>query len=314
MVSPVFGGTPPTLSVPQKTIDLGAVLRGRNVPLEFELTNRGEAPLRILSARPSCRCTVASFPETIAPGATEKLTAHLETTELWGDVTRVIDLETNDPSRRDFQLTIIARVIGSVDFLPPMNLTLSSRRPEFTETAVLLRKTADEAGDFVVGSVRASVPWLAVEVVRLTEKRPAAGGLPTGRPGDWLLTARLQGQVPHGRSEPEITITTGLELEPEIVIPIKVDYQPAMRLSRPSVVLQGTSASSGTSVMVTLREGVEAKQVTLTSEPADLAVDVKDWGSGRLELTLRWLGESAGNGAVTLNVGTEEFHLPVRRL
>ena len=56
------------------TQNAGQVEQGKPVTLTFEFTNNGNVPLTISNVKPSCGCTVASFPkEPILPGQTEKI-------------------------------------------------------------------------------------------------------------------------------------------------------------------------------------------------------------------------------------------------
>lgn len=58
----------------KKTLDAGQVTKGKPVELIFEFTNKGEVPLTIFNVKPSCGCTVASYPkEPVLPGETAEI-------------------------------------------------------------------------------------------------------------------------------------------------------------------------------------------------------------------------------------------------
>ena len=58
----------------KKTLDAGQVNKGKPVELVFKFSNSGDVPLTIFNVKPSCGCTVASFPkEPILPGETAEI-------------------------------------------------------------------------------------------------------------------------------------------------------------------------------------------------------------------------------------------------
>jgi hypothetical protein len=87
----------PRLVVEQPSVDLGVLFKGVKVTHTFVLRNEGTEPLRLLGVEPVCHCTVAEVDEEIAPGATGKLTAVLDTLSLSGKGSSVLRLASNDP-------------------------------------------------------------------------------------------------------------------------------------------------------------------------------------------------------------------------
>jgi hypothetical protein len=56
------------------TIDVGKIVQGKPVTVEFEFTNPSMVPLIIQSVRPTCGCTVADYPkEPVQPGKAAKI-------------------------------------------------------------------------------------------------------------------------------------------------------------------------------------------------------------------------------------------------
>ncbi|MEM7168509.1 MAG: DUF1573 domain-containing protein [Planctomycetota bacterium] len=83
------------LEVLEPTIDLGDLLWGTFRIVEFSLTNRGDAPLKIEKVIPGCGCmTVVDFDAEIAPQARGSVRVRLETRRL--QVTR--DPRTGEPA------------------------------------------------------------------------------------------------------------------------------------------------------------------------------------------------------------------------
>ena len=303
---------PPRLTVPQDTIDIGDVIRGASVKIAFELRNDGESPLEIQRAKPSCSCTVASYDEVIAPGQVGKLEATLDTLKLWGETTRVIDLTTNQPGDPQRRLTIVARIIGSVEYLPFDHVALANRRPELRTSKILLRATADESGELELSRIESSEDWVEVSAERLTERRLATDGLPNGRPGDWVLTVSLTGQPPSGRSETTISMASGLRLEPRLTLPVEIDYRPPVRLSTKRVILRGPErAAEGEELTLSVERGFDPGALTVVTDPPGLTADLQPAGDREFTVRVRWTGQKQGFGKVAFQVGGESFELPV---
>ena len=76
---PVHGPTVPRplLVMPQLEHNFGEVWYGSEVTHVFKVHNEGDAPLELISVRPSCGCTVAEFDKTIPAHGTGEIKATL---------------------------------------------------------------------------------------------------------------------------------------------------------------------------------------------------------------------------------------------
>jgi hypothetical protein len=110
------GGPRITLVEPIK--DFGTVPKGQKLDWSFEVRNSGTSDLEIRSAKPSCGCTVADYDKIIKPGATGKVSAHVDTTNFTGPIMKAVTIESNDPSTPNAQITIAAVVKPYVDAYP----------------------------------------------------------------------------------------------------------------------------------------------------------------------------------------------------
>jgi hypothetical protein len=64
----------------ERIYDAGEVMRGEIVTAKFKVTNTGDYPLILASVKPSCSCTVSSYPEEpIQSGETDYITATVNT-------------------------------------------------------------------------------------------------------------------------------------------------------------------------------------------------------------------------------------------
>lgn len=89
----------PRIVVEPASQELGEVPQ-QKIELTYTVRNEGQSDLEILKISTSCDCTKASIAQDkIAPGQSVVLTVTLDPTEdnLYGDVTRLIYLRSNDP-------------------------------------------------------------------------------------------------------------------------------------------------------------------------------------------------------------------------
>src|ERR1051326_4297442 len=100
----------PRLTIVEPVKDYGTVPKGDKLEWAFLVKNTGDADLQIIAAKPGCGCTVADFDKVIKPGATGKVTAHVDTTAFAGPISKSVTLETNDPNTPTAQLTLHAIV------------------------------------------------------------------------------------------------------------------------------------------------------------------------------------------------------------
>ena len=91
--------SPPRILVEPASQELGEIPQ-QKIELTYTVRNEGKSDLQILKISTSCDCTKAVIDQNqIAPGQSAVLTVTLDPTEdnLYGDVTRLIYLRSNDP-------------------------------------------------------------------------------------------------------------------------------------------------------------------------------------------------------------------------
>ncbi len=103
----------PVISFKDKLYDFGVISRGDTVEHTFYFENIGTAPLKILSARGSCGCTVPKYSrEEIAPGEKGKVFVRFNSAGKSGMQNKTVTLVTNatDRARKQVVLTLRGRV------------------------------------------------------------------------------------------------------------------------------------------------------------------------------------------------------------
>lgn len=221
----------------------------------------------------------------------------MDTSTLSGLIGKGITITTNDADQPKQQVVVRARILGSVQLRPGNKAILSNGRIATKAQSFLIQKELDETGDLVVTAARASVPWIAVAVERVEEKRPSADGLPSAFPGDWILTAALKGVIPAGRFQEWVRFETGLPREPEITIHIAANLFPPVNLNDQEVSL---IAGEPKILLASLRQDLEPQPVRL-SGPAGLTAETEPGPRRLFKIHLEWIGDLP-HGPVELRI------------
>jgi Protein of unknown function (DUF1573) len=107
----------PSLFIEKRQFEFKSTFQGDDVIEEMTIANKGNAPLR-MTAYGDCSCISGESPQELKPGATARLRAKYQTTELQGEVIHSIILDTNDAENPTLKLParIIVRPRASVIF------------------------------------------------------------------------------------------------------------------------------------------------------------------------------------------------------
>lgn len=166
--------TGPRLVLEALAHDVGRVEAGTLVRHEFIVRNDGDAPLE-LEAKPTCGCTVTEVDELVAPGATGRLLAEMDTSSLQGPVNKIVHLITNDPETPRVPLRIRAEVVLGVRVLPEQRLQLVGS--VFTMDSKTLELVSADGEPFDILSVSTEHDWLRTWIrPRPDRARPTAAG------------------------------------------------------------------------------------------------------------------------------------------
>ena len=103
----------PKLEVKQEIINLGEVMFQTPKKVTFEVTNRGNQPLKILSVHPSCGCTSVEWQkEEIAAGESAMITAMYDA-KMLGSFQKELEVYTN-AADEPIYLTLQGRVVSQL--------------------------------------------------------------------------------------------------------------------------------------------------------------------------------------------------------
>src|SRR3989344_9656515 len=111
---PENGLSGPRIKIDPINFDLGIVVYGEVAQKEFQITNIGDEPLKILRLSTSCGCTKATMSESdkvIEAGKSAPLlvtfdpAVHKDATDV-GDIVRVVYILTNDKNSPESEITL----------------------------------------------------------------------------------------------------------------------------------------------------------------------------------------------------------------
>ncbi|MEM9700873.1 MAG: DUF1573 domain-containing protein [Planctomycetota bacterium] len=141
----------PRAAFPKKHVDLGEILKEDGIrEARFTVSNRGDAPLRILSLTMSCSCSSAEESSPVVePGGDEELVVSVKP-DTAGDGSASLTVRTND-ARRPFTVLSVAWHARAARYLDPPELDFGAVRPGSRSERTVLVSTAVESDDRAAG-------------------------------------------------------------------------------------------------------------------------------------------------------------------
>lgn len=234
----------PKLTISEPVKDFGTIPRGDKLDWSFTVMNTGNANLEIISARPSCGCTVADFDKVIKPGQTGKVTAHVDTTNFAGPIAKAITLDTNDPSTPTTQVTIHAIVKPYVEAHPAGFVRFNMLQGDTDIQTVTLY--SEETEPFEIVKVESPEPWIKVDYKKIEDQTQVVKTV--GRPGQNQYRVDITAGGNDAKIGPlaeKIHIVTNSKHSPDYWISVSGVIRPTYRVE-PSGVNFGEVAPSDT--------------------------------------------------------------------
>jgi hypothetical protein len=218
----------PHLVLTEPLKDFGTVPKGEKIDWSFEVKNTGNSDLEILAAKPTCGCTVADFTKVIKPGETGKVTAHVDTTNFAGPISKAVSLETNDPSAATAQVTITAIVKPYVEAYPAGFARVNMLQGDAEKTSLLLY--SEEETPFEIVKIESPQPWIKAEAVKATgdDIRPSVGKQGQNQ---YVLNITVGGpDAKVGPIAEKIHVTTNSKHQPEYWVSVSGVIRPPFRV------------------------------------------------------------------------------------
>ena len=307
----------PRLTLVEPLKDFGTVPKGQKIDYSFEVKNTGNADLEIIAAKPTCGCTVADFDKIIKPGATGKVSAHVDTTNFAGPISKGITLETNDPNTPTAQLTISAIVKPFVEAYPAGFVRYNMLQGDNETQTVTLYSEEEEPLEIL--KIESPQPWIKV-TPRKAEGNELIGTIGRQGQAQYKLDITVGGNdAKVGPLAEKIKVITNSKHQPEYSISVAGLVRPTFRVE-PTAVNFGEVAFNDTAATRTIllrsnnlkapetfvvdKVDSSAEGVTATVKPTDK--------KGEYEVTLQ-VAKTAKPGAVDgqITVHTNDKVKPV---
>lgn len=249
----------PKITLVEPVKDFGIVAKGQKLDWTFTIKNTGSADLEIKGANPTCGCTVADYDKTIKPGQTGKVTAHVDTSNFSGPISKGVTIASNDPETPVAQVTINATVKPYVDTFPAGYVRYTMLQGEELTNSVTL--FSDDEAPLEILGVTTPGDWVKVKYtkVALESERVKAGRA--------------------GQNQYKLDVTVGGPTAPigpltdKILIKTNSKYQPEFRLSltgmiRPTYIVSPSVLNFGELAAKT--EGVERRLTVQSNNRAKM--------------------------------------------
>jgi hypothetical protein len=262
---------------------------------------------------------VASFDEVVPPGKAGSIKASVHTANYKGSIGKAITVTHDDPTQGPITVSLLAKIVGSVEILPYPAVQIGRTRRGFeTPAKLLVRKDTTETGTLEISGLASSAEWLKVTSRKVEADEPAVDGLPAAVPGDILLAVRAEG-APVGTSVVNVSFKTGMTREPQVTIPVTVNVQPVVTVQPNDLILNpnpnGAESASG-EALVAVREDLDPKKVTVVSDVPAFVVRVDPPGERAFRVFVEWSGKgktaAPTSALIHIRVGKENVDLPVR--
>ncbi len=304
----------PRLHLQETTLLFDEVIQGQVLDLKVPVLNRGDAPLVLTRAEPSCGCTVLPLPEApIPPGGQAELTIRFDSADKLGAQSLQILLYSNDPTQTDLgryctRLMIQGDVRSLYRVTPAGAFFGEFVRGLEPEERVVTVLGQNEARRGFTARVEGQTPD-HLEVT--TEVVPGSDG---GKPKGLRLRVKLLPHAPAGELSHVIDLVTDVPEQPRVrvqIVGIVID-----RIVGPESLHFGRVArAAGAERRATIERRDDVDGLTVTGIECDLpwlAVEAEAMNSRRVDVRAR-VGPDAPPGpfAGMLRVTLDDPHQPL---
>jgi len=308
----------PRLTIVEPVKDYGTVPKGDKLEWAFVVKNTGDSDLQIIAAKPGCGCTVADFDKVIKPGATGKVTAHVDTTNFAGPIAKSVTLETNDPNTPTAQLTLHAIVKPYVEAYPAGFVRYNLLQGDADSQTVTLYSEEDDP--FEITKIEVPGDYVKATYAKIDKKEDLAPNVGRAGQNQYKVTITVGGpDAKIGPLADKIHIYTNSKHQPEYPISISGIVRPTFRVE-PTGVNFGEVAPSDSaatrSVLLRSNDTKMPEKFTVTkvesSVPAVMTSIKPGANKGEFEVTLQLAKDSKpGDIDGTVKIFTSDKINPV---
>ncbi|GEM_PF-1047359 len=307
-------GPPPKLELPETEFNAGDVVRGNRIEHEFILHNKGEGVLKVLRVQPTCGCTVAEYDNEIAPGKSGKISATVKTEGYSGNISKTINVQTNDKDNAVFTLVIKANVKTLLSVRPSERLSLG-----LVYTGAPIEKdfdiTSEDSQPFEITQITALDDKISYNITLAPDKKSAK--FKTIIPADYP-TGPIQGNFILKTTHPKVPSLNinlfGTMREPLTVFPQDVRYSGLSKnfiISNP----ESPELTKVITVRYELEASLEIKKVKSTLPFIEATFEETQPNQAysiKLHLNSQKVKEGPFNGAIVILTNKKTITLPVK--
>jgi hypothetical protein len=279
----------------EQVVEVGVVRSGAQLHHDFTFVNLGPGPVEVLQLRPSCGCLTPHLDRMVlAPGESAALRLEVNTlTQAAGlETWRVTVRYRTGGEERELTVGLCGRVVTELA-VEPAALEVSTAGA-FSRTVTL---TDGRAQPLTVTAVRTTAPQM----------RAALAGPGTDAAGRRTWTVRLDvgDDLPVGRREESLLLSTSDPAYPELKIPVTVEKRPRLQVRAAPEAIEWTATPGQVASRVVLLRGSDDDPVEIESIECDTPGMRAEWTPGPgLSATLRMtldadrLSVAGGSGEV----------------
>ncbi len=298
----------PKAVVAETIKDLGVIPKGDKATAVFTISNEGTADLEIHEVRAACGCTVASFDGRIAAGKTGKVTAVIDTTNLYGANSKSLTVFTNDPTNPTIVLTIKSDVKPYLAASPGYARFNTVRYEK--EGTITQNLWAEDGNDFKVIKVEAPYSFMRAAFREAKDDE----NIDRGKGRQWLVDLTLDSDAPVGALTKHLVITTDHPRQKTVKIPVSGFVRPVLAVTPPQVNFRSVDEDETKRTHLLIKNfATEAIQVTsATSDLDNLVVTIDTLEEGRkyrLRLEMK-ASSKKGPFSGKLTIGTDSSKAP----
>lgn len=257
-------GPLPCIAVETDKFDTGVVPNDTKTVKTVKISNTGEGPLIIKSAKADCGCVAADVKDkTVPPHGSTDLTITIDPKKIHGfESKKRITITSNDPKYQKYVIEVTARIDPEFA-LEPENIDLGQiDKGQPVEGSQILRQLG--AAPIEVTGVK---PWGAIEGLDLSfEKIPQAEWRQQDRP-EFRILAKISSDVSPGQFLGRFKIETTCQRLPQYSSFVKATVKAFYSIRPPSVVLHNSG-------VLTNQQPLRPPQVLIEADRAFELTDV----------------------------------------
>ena len=213
----------PKAAVDATRFDFGRMERGTKRDHVFQITNQGQAQLKLALGDTSCRCTLSGLDKKeLEPGQSAEVRMEWKADSLRADFRQTATIFTNDPHLSEVRFEIVGQIVESIAVRPEgiyfEKIATDTRTYEVRVVSGVFDQfdfTGFECGQ-VESASSFDVSWRPLTPEELADQSLASLSPRSGQ----LVKITIKPGLPVGAVHQKILLATGMAEFPEVTVPI----------------------------------------------------------------------------------------------